>query len=107
MADKGLWQRGIVLIHRSHSTATAGKTSMKQGTARIRAERSESTTQRANGRVWYKTGVILPTQKPEERHKLTEGKRKDQWSVSINDQYRICFNWVDGRATNVEITDYH
>ena len=29
------------------------------------------------------------------------------WSVSINDQYRIIFRWVEGHAENVEITDYH
>jgi proteic killer suppression protein len=40
-------------------------------------------------------------------HRLTEGRRKDQWSVSINDQYRICFDWENCQAKNVEITDYH
>jgi proteic killer suppression protein len=38
---------------------------------------------------------------------VDEGDRANQWSVSINDQYRIVFDWVEGRATNVEITDYH
>jgi proteic killer suppression protein len=33
--------------------------------------------------------------------------REGQWSVSINDQYRICFGWENGHATNVHITDYH
>lgn len=32
---------------------------------------------------------------------------KGFWSVSINDQYRIIFRWVDGNAEDVEITDYH
>jgi len=32
---------------------------------------------------------------------------KGYWSVSINDQYRIIFRWVDGNAEDVEITDYH
>lgn len=32
---------------------------------------------------------------------------KGFWSVSINDQYRIVFRWVEGNAENVEITDYH
>ena len=32
---------------------------------------------------------------------------KGYWSVSINDQYRIVFRWVDGNAEDVEITDYH
>ena len=33
--------------------------------------------------------------------------RKGQYSISINMQYRICFRWKDGNATEVEITDYH
>ena len=39
-------------------------------------------------------------------HKLA-GDRRNQWSISINDQYRICFMFEDGNATNVEIVDYH
>lgn len=35
------------------------------------------------------------------------GKRKDQFSIRINNQYRIVFTWADGRAKNVEIVDYH
>jgi len=34
-------------------------------------------------------------------------ERKDQHSIRINDQWRICFNWMTGDAYNVEITDYH
>ena len=39
-------------------------------------------------------------------HKL-KGDRKGQHSISINDQWRICFNWRNGHAYDVEITDYH
>lgn len=35
------------------------------------------------------------------------GDRKGQWSVRINDQWRICFKWRDGHAYEVEIVDYH
>lgn len=35
------------------------------------------------------------------------GDRKGQYSIRINDQYRICFKWKDGDAYHVEITDYH
>ncbi len=38
--------------------------------------------------------------------KLT-GDREGQWSIRINDQWRICFEWRDGDAENVEIVDYH
>jgi len=33
--------------------------------------------------------------------------RDGQWSIRINDQYRICFRWQDGDAWEVEIVDYH
>jgi len=38
--------------------------------------------------------------------KLT-GDRRGQYSIRINDQWRICFEWREGDAFNVEITDYH
>ena len=39
-------------------------------------------------------------------HKL-ERERKGQYSISINDQWRICFRFIDGDAYDVEFTDYH
>lgn len=39
-------------------------------------------------------------------HQL-RGDRAGQHSISINMQWRICFEWRDGEAWNVEITDYH
>ncbi len=30
-----------------------------------------------------------------------------QYSIRLNDQYRICFEWKSGDASNVEIVDYH
>lgn len=35
------------------------------------------------------------------------GDRIRQWSVRINDKWRICFGWKTGGASGVEITDYH
>jgi len=35
------------------------------------------------------------------------GDRKGQWSISINDPWRICFEWREGNAFQVEITDDH
>jgi proteic killer suppression protein len=35
------------------------------------------------------------------------GDRKGQYSIRINDQYRICFNWEKGNAVDVVIIDYH
>jgi len=36
-----------------------------------------------------------------------KGDRAGQYSVRVNDQYRVCFEWVDGQAINIELTDYH
>ena len=36
-----------------------------------------------------------------------KGNRKGQYSIRINDQWRICFKWSGGNATDVEIVDYH
>jgi len=36
-----------------------------------------------------------------------KGDRKGQYSIRINDRYRICFSWQDGDAHEVEIVDYH
>lgn len=44
---------------------------------------------------------------PDNRLELLTGNRVDQWSIRINEQWRICFKWVDGHAINVEIADYH
>ncbi|HLG47022.1 MAG TPA: type II toxin-antitoxin system RelE/ParE family toxin [Reyranella sp.] len=35
------------------------------------------------------------------------GGRAGQWSIRVNDQWRVCFLWHDGNAENVEIVDYH
>lgn len=36
-----------------------------------------------------------------------KGQRQDQYSIRINDQYRICFRWEEESALDVEIVDYH
>ena len=44
---------------------------------------------------------------PGNRLEALEGSRKGQYSIRINDQYRICFGWNEEDAFDVEITDYH
>jgi toxin HigB-1 len=44
---------------------------------------------------------------PGNRLEALKGDRVGQYSVRINDQYRICFEWKSGNASNVEIVDYH
>ena len=44
---------------------------------------------------------------PANRLKKLSGDRAGQYSIRINDQWRICFEWHEGDAYNIEITDYH
>ena len=44
---------------------------------------------------------------PGNRLEALAGDRQGQFSIRINDQWRICFCWRDGAAENVEIVDYH
>jgi len=46
---------------------------------------------------------------PGNRFEALKGKRKGQYSIRINDQWRICFEWLEGAPgpSNVEIVDYH
>jgi proteic killer suppression protein len=49
------------------------------------------------------TLAALPGNRLERLH----GDRTGQYSIRINDQWRLCFVWRDGDASNVEIVDYH
>jgi proteic killer suppression protein len=44
---------------------------------------------------------------PSNRLEPLKGKRKGQYSIRINDQWRICFSWQQGDSFDVEIVDYH
>lgn len=44
---------------------------------------------------------------PANRLEHLTGNRNGQYSIRINDQWRICFEWQEGDALNVEIVDYH
>jgi len=44
---------------------------------------------------------------PGNRLEALLGNRKGQWSIRINDQWRVCFRFEDGNAFDVEIIDYH
>jgi toxin HigB-1 len=46
---------------------------------------------------------------PGNRFEALSGNRRGQYSIRINDQWRLCFEWVDGAQgpSNVEIVDYH
>jgi proteic killer suppression protein len=44
---------------------------------------------------------------PGNRLEKLRGDRAGQHSIRINDQWRVCFEWREGNAHQVEITDYH
>ncbi len=48
--------------------------------------------------------LLIP---PSNRLKELKGNRKGQYSIRINNQWRICFKWVENDAYDLEIIDYH
>lgn len=44
---------------------------------------------------------------PGNRLEALKGKRKGQFSIRVNDQWRVCFRWQLGEAHDVEVCDYH
>lgn len=55
----------------------------------------------------YATELSMLSIPPGNRLETLRGDRIGQYSIRINGQYRICFCFLDGRATEVEIVDYH
>jgi proteic killer suppression protein len=52
--------------------------------------------------------VIEDLRIPPSNHlEALKGDRNGQYSIRINDQYRICFYWNDNNAENIEVADYH
>jgi proteic killer suppression protein len=44
---------------------------------------------------------------PGNQFEALKAERKGQYHIRINDQYRVCFTWVEGEPDEVEIVDYH
>lgn len=44
---------------------------------------------------------------PSNRLEVLTGNRQGQYFIRINDQFRICFRWLDNHSFDVEIVDYH
>ena len=53
------------------------------------------------------SGIESLAATPGNRLELLKGDRRGQYSIRINRQWRVCFNWEAGHAWNVEIVDYH
>ncbi len=48
--------------------------------------------------------LLIP---PSNNLEQLKGDRKGQYSIRINNQWRICFEWKDGDCHNIEVIDYH
>ena len=44
---------------------------------------------------------------PNNKLEKLKGDREGQYSIRVNDKYRVCFEWNDNNASSVEIVDYH
>lgn len=64
--------------------------------------------------AWRKLAILNAAERlddlrvpPGNRLEKLTGNRARQHSIRINDQWRICFEWREGNAYGVEVTDYH
>ena len=59
-------------------------------------------------RMLHRAHSLIDLRSPPSNHlEKLKGDRKGQHSIRINDRYRICFEWIENNAFNVEIVDYH
>jgi len=59
--------------------------------------------------LWLNAATSLDALRvpPGNRLEALKGERKGQYSIRINQQWRVCFHWSEGHAYAVEIVDYH
>ena len=92
------------MIHSFKCTQTQalfeGKCATRFANFRVMAERKLQMLHCAN----TLTDLRVP---PNNRLEALKGDRAGQYSIRINDRWRICFIWQDGHALDVEIIDYH
>ena len=59
-------------------------------------------------RMLHQAYSLIDLRSPPSNHlEKLKGDREGQHSIRINDRYRICFQWIEDDAFNVEIVDYH
>ena len=91
------------------------KTFRCKETERLYRQRQSSKRFRAFADVAYRKLFQLDHAKelrdlqqvPGNRLEKLSGHREDEYSIRINQQWRVCFRWREGAAYDVEITDYH
>lgn len=67
----------------------------------------ESVAMRKLQQLWVATSLDFLRVPPGNRLEALSGDRASQYSIRINDQWRICFVWHGNEAWDVEIVDYH
>jgi proteic killer suppression protein len=67
----------------------------------------ESVARRKLGMLHFASELRELLTPPGNRLEPLKGARIGQYSIRINDRYRVCFRWHDGHANDVEIVDYH
>lgn len=77
-------------------------------------ETSRALPQQLWRKAWEKLSILDAAEvlqdanvPPGNRLESLSGNRKGQWSIRVNDQWRICFSWSNGNVHEVEIVDYH
>jgi plasmid maintenance system killer protein len=70
-----------------------------------------SYAENGSAKIYYESygegSALIFAHGPGNRLEPLKGGRKGQYSIRINDQFRVCFSWTTAGATNVEIVDYH
>ena len=103
------------MCHVTHYTAAVIKTFADQRTkdlydhGRARRFRADVVARAARKLEYVDLAVRIDDLKvpPGNRLHALGGDRKGQHAISINDQWRVCFRFVDGDAYDVEVGDYH
>jgi proteic killer suppression protein len=64
--------------------------------------------------IFFKKESLIPLhhlhflKSPPSNHlEKLKGDREGQYSIRVNDRYRICFDWINNEAFNIEFIDYH
>jgi proteic killer suppression protein len=79
---------------------------IKGKSKRLPAELARRATRRMEYIHYARTLSDLRVPPSNRLHALT-GNRRRQYAISVNDQWRICFRFIDGDAFDIELTDYH
>jgi proteic killer suppression protein len=93
-------------VIKSFRDAETGRLWKEERTRRIPADLRKSALKKLQmlNAATALTDLLVP---PGNRLERLRGDREGQYSIRINEQYRICFEWRESNAFDVEITDYH